>query len=87
MELMAPLAARHPLKLVTPRAPQERGSQVSYRHPEARAVMARLIARGIIGDFRTPDILRFGITPLYHSHADVWRAVQGIGTVLDGSPA
>ncbi|GHF38041.1 kynureninase [Deinococcus metalli] len=83
MALMELLAARHPLELVTPTEPEQRGSQVSYRHPDARGVMARLTERGIIGDFRTPDILRFGITPLYHSHADMWRAVQGIGAVLD----
>lgn len=45
--------------------------------------MRQLIERGILGDFRTPDILRFGFTPLYHSHADVWRAVQGIQSVLE----
>ncbi|WP_309572695.1 kynureninase, partial [Deinococcus sp.] len=84
MNLMTPLAARHPLELVTPTNQEERGSQVSYRHPHAREVMAGLVARGIIGDYRTPDILRFGITPLYHSHVDIWRAVQGIADVLDG---
>ncbi|GGL99121.1 kynureninase [Deinococcus aerophilus] len=83
IELMEPLAAQHPLTLVTPRAHAERGSQVSYQHPQARAVMDALIGRGILGDFRTPDILRFGFTPLYHSHADVWRAVQGIRAVLE----
>lgn len=85
MALMEPLLARHPLELVTPTAPDERGSQVSYRHPHAREVMGQLTARGIIGDFRTPDILRFGFTPLYLSHADVWHAVQGITAVLDGA--
>ncbi|QLG13152.1 kynureninase (plasmid) [Deinococcus sp. D7000] len=83
IELMTPLAAQHPLTLVTPRSHDERGSQVSYRHPQAREVMRQLIERGILGDFRTPDILRFGFTPLYHSHADVWRAVQGIQSVLE----
>lgn len=83
MALMGPLLARFPLTLVTPEAEAERGSQVSYRHPQAREVMADLIAAGIIGDFRTPDILRFGLTPLYHSHADMWHAVQGITAVLE----
>ncbi|THF87317.1 kynureninase [Deinococcus sp. KSM4-11] len=87
MALMEPLATRHPLELVTPTEPADRGSQVSYRHPRAREVMAQLVARGLIGDYRTPDILRFGITPLYHSHADMWRAVQGIGAVLDEGSA
>ncbi|QFP75262.1 kynureninase [Deinococcus sp. AJ005] len=84
IELMEPLTAQYPLKLVTPRNHDERGSQVSYRHPQAREVMQKLIKSGILGDYRTPDILRFGFTPLYHSHADVWRAVQGIKQVLEG---
>lgn len=83
IRLMEPLAARHPLTLVTPLEHARRGSQVSYRHPQARAVMTDLIQAGIIGDFRTPDILRFGFTPLYHSHADVWRAAQGVQAVLE----
>lgn len=87
MRLMEPVAARHPLTLVTPTRPDERGSQVSYRHPQAQAIMDELIRRGLIGDYRTPDILRFGFTPLYHSHEDVWRAAQGVATVLDGGAA
>ena len=83
IRLMEPLAAKYPLELVTPLAHAGRGSQVSYRHPAAQKVMARLIERGIIGDFRTPDILRFGFTPLYLSHGDVGRAVAGIAAVLD----
>ncbi|OLV16046.1 kynureninase [Deinococcus marmoris] len=83
IDLMEPLTAQYPLTLVTPRNHDERGSQVSYRHPQAREVMQKLIESGILGDYRTPDILRFGFTPLYHSHADVWRAVQGIKRVLE----
>ena len=79
IDLMADLPS---LSLVTPLAHAERGSQVSYRHPDARAVMERLIARGVLGDFRTPDVLRFGFTPLYQSHVDVWRAVQVVREVL-----
>ena len=85
IRLMEPLASKHPLTLVTPLNHAERGSQVSYRHPDAQNVMKKLIERGIIGDYRTPDILRFGFTPLYHSFADVGRAVQGIQAVLDGT--
>ena len=53
------------MALASPRDPDARGSQISFRHPEGYAVMQALIARGVVGDFRAPDILRFGITPLY----------------------
>ena len=62
------------LDCVTPRAPAKRGSHISFRHPQAYALTQALIARGVIGDFRDPDILRLGLTPLYLSHEDVWRA-------------
>ena len=64
------------VELLTPRDPARRGTQVSLRHPEAYAVMQALIARGVIGDFRQPDIMRFGLTPLYLRFAEVWRATE-----------
>jgi kynureninase len=64
------------LMLATPTDPARRGTQVSLRHPDAYAVMQALIGRGVIGDFREPDILRFGLTPLYLRFEDVWRAAQ-----------
>ncbi len=70
------------LGLATPTDPASRGSHVSFRHPEAYAVMQALIARGVIGDVRTPDILRFGITPLTLRYADVWDAVAVLRDVL-----
>lgn len=77
------VAARCPeLELVTPRDAARRGTQVSLRHPEAYAVMQALIARGVIGDFREPDIMRFGLTPLYLSFADVARAAEILGEVM-----
>ncbi len=70
------------LELATPRAHAQRGSQVSFRHPQGYAVMQALIAQGVIGDFRAPDILRFGITPLYLDEADIDRAVEVLATIL-----
>jgi kynureninase len=71
------------LELVSPREDAQRGSQVCFAHPElGYPVVQALIARGVIGDFRHPDILRFGFTPLYLSHADTWDAAQHAREVL-----
>jgi kynureninase len=70
------------LVLASPRDPAQRGSQVSFRHAEGYAIMQALIARGVIGDFRAPDILRFGFAPLYTSFADVAAAVAVLRKVM-----
>ncbi|MBI3452301.1 MAG: aminotransferase class V-fold PLP-dependent enzyme, partial [Rhodospirillales bacterium] len=75
--------AGHGLDLLSPRETARRGSQVSFRHPHGYPVMQALIARGVIGDFRAPDILRFGFAPLYLRHADMWDAVAALKDVLD----
>jgi kynureninase len=75
--------ASHPLALVTPREHARRGSQVSFTHPHGYAVMQSLIERGVIGDYREPEIMRFGFTPLYTSYADVWDAVEILRDILD----
>ncbi|MFI2377199.1 kynureninase [Streptomyces sp. NPDC018964] len=67
---------------VTPRAHGERGSQIALRCPDAGDVMERLIERGVVGDFRRPDVLRFGFTPLYVGFADVERAARVLAEVL-----
>ncbi|MGW3088034.1 kynureninase [Streptomyces sp. NPDC001108] len=72
---------------VTPVAHAERGSQVALRCADAEPVMAELIARGVVGDLRRPDVLRFGFTPLYVGFADVERAARVLAEVLDGVPA
>jgi kynureninase len=77
------VAARCPeLELLTPRDPGQRGTQASLRHPEAYAIMQALIARGVIGDFRQPDIMRFGLTPLYLRFEDVFRAAEILAEVM-----
>jgi kynureninase len=73
------------LSLASPREAARRGSQVSFAHPtHGYAIMQALIARGVVGDFRAPDILRFGFTPLYTRFADVWDAVDRLHAVLEG---
>lgn len=68
--------------LGSPRDSAWRGSQVSLRHPEGYAIVQALIARGVIGDFRAPDVLRFGFSPLYVRHVDVWDAVAHLKAVM-----
>ncbi len=70
------------LTLATPRDASIRGSQVSFRHVEGYAIMQALIARGVIGDFRAPDILRFGFTPLYVTEDDVVGAAAHLRDVM-----
>jgi kynureninase len=66
-----------------PEDADKRGSQVSLRHPEGYAIMQALIAEGVIGDFRAPDILRFGFTPLYLRYVDVWDAVAVLNRIIE----
>ena len=68
--------------LLSPRDATRRGSQVALTHPEGYAIVQALIARGVIGDFRAPDILRFGFAPLYVGHADVWQAVAVLQDIM-----
>ena len=82
---IACVEARCPsLALASPREASKRGSHVSFRHPQAYAVMQALIAGGVIGDVRMPDLIRFGFAPLYNSHQDAFRATERLGKILDG---
>lgn len=71
------------LSLASPRDPQHRGSQVSFHFSEGYAAMQALISRGVIGDFRAPDIMRFGFTPLYTEETDVLAAVDVLRDIMD----
>ena len=75
-------AACPDLTLASPREAAMRGSQVSFRFEHGYAAMQALIARGVIGDFRAPDIMRFGFTPLYIDEADVDRAVEILSDIM-----
>ncbi len=70
------------LELASPRDPAQRGSQISFRFSDGYAAMQALIARGVIGDFRAPDIMRFGFTPLYIDEGDVDWAVEILADIM-----
>lgn len=67
-----------------PENPAERGSHISFTHPEGYRISEALRDRGVIGDFRDPDVLRFGLTPLYLGYEDVWRGAEIIREIMDG---
>lgn len=76
IKLMDERCAEYGFDLVSPRDDAVRGSQVAYAHPQGYEIMQALKARDVIGDFRAPDILRFGLTPLYVRHVDIFDAVE-----------
>ena len=82
VELVESSSACAALELVTPRAPAERGSQLAFRHPHAWPLTRALAAAGVVGDFRAPDLLRLGITPLYLRFVDIFDAACRLEDVL-----
>ena len=76
--------ARFGFVLATPRDAGRRGAQVSLRHRLGYPIVRALIDSGVIGDFRDPDLCRFGLAPLYTRYVDVWDAVERIVAVMDG---
>jgi kynureninase len=70
------------VQLASPRNPTQRGSHVVFAHPEGYAVMQALIGRGVVGDFRAPDLMRFGFTPLYNRFADMVAAAEILADIL-----
>jgi kynureninase len=82
LESAATLDAQDALALASPRTAQDRGSQVALRHPQAYAIVQALIDRGVIGDFREPDLMRFGFAPLYVRHVDAFDAARALHEVI-----
>lgn len=85
MQLVNEQCGGHGLKLITPTNHAQRGSQVSYTHPHAYALILALIKRGVIGDYREPSVMRFGFTPLYTSFVDVWNAADALRDMLNNN--
>lgn len=82
IQLMEQRCGRFGFALASPREQVRRGSQVSWRHQQGFAISRALVAQGVIGDFRAPDIMRFGFAPLFVRHVDVWDAVQAIEKLM-----
>jgi len=76
---------RMDFELASPREADMRGSQVSIRHPGGYSIMQAMIEQGVIGDFRAPDIMRFGFTPLYTRYIDVWHAVSTLAEIINSN--
>ena len=83
IDLVEDFCAPYGLTLISPRDPERRGSQVGFGHPEGYPIMRALIDRGVHGDFRAPDMLRFGFAPLYIRFADVYDAAATLAEVLE----
>ena len=85
IDLVEEKCAGHGFTLATPRDAARRGSQISFRHQNGYGIVQALIARGVIGDFRAPDIVRFGFAPLYLSYTDIFDAAGHLAAVMTGA--
>lgn len=83
IELVEANCGRFGVELASPRDGALRGSQVSFAHEHSYAIMQALIERGVIGDFRAPDVMRFGFAPLYIGYRDIWNAVDTLRDILE----
>ena len=82
IELVEQRCAGMEFELASPRDAARRGSQVAFRHPQGYGIVRALAERGVVGDFRPPDVCRFGLAPLYVRHVDVWDAVDHLHRVM-----
>jgi kynureninase len=83
LELIKMNTCLHNLVLCSPEVAKQRGSQLAFSHDNAFAICQALIEKGVIADFRAPNILRFGFTPLYTSFEDVWLAVATLADIVE----
>jgi kynureninase len=83
IDLMKERCADFGFTLISSENDDIRGSQISYTHEQGYAIMQALIASNVIGDFRAPDCVRFGVSPLYLSYMDIWRAIDTIKIIME----
>ena len=83
IDLVEDRCADHGFRVISPHDAAMRASQVSLTHPEGQAIMQALISSGVIGDYRDPDVMRFGIAPLYLRFIDIWDAVGHLRRIMD----
>jgi kynureninase len=84
IQLIDERCGQYGVTIASPREPRRRGSHVALRHPDAYSLKLAIGDRGVIGDFRPPDVIRLAVTPLYLGHADIWDAVDRLVDVLVG---
>ena len=84
LDLVEAELGHHGFALASPRDADQRGAQIALAHEDGYAITQALIAKGVIPDFRQPDIIRFGFAPLYVRHVDVHEAVRRLGLIMDG---
>lgn len=82
-DLMMPLCSKHGLTFISPTKPSERGAHVSYQFDQGYELMQAMIDRGVFGDFRAPDFIRIGFSPLFQSYCDMQKAVDIIANILE----
>lgn len=83
MERVDERCREHHFTVLTPREPKYRGSQVALAHPHGSEIIEAMFHRGVVADFRPPDLLRFGFAPLYTRYTDVWDAVETLHAILE----
>ena len=83
IDLVESLSKGYSLQLTSPRNSDKRGSQVSFSHSDGWPIMQALIAHGVIGDFRAPNLMRFGFTPLSTRYEAVWLAASMLAHILE----
>lgn len=83
VDLVEDQCADHGFSVISPHDATMRASQVSIAHPQGYAIMQALISKGVVGDYRDPEVMRFGITPLYLRFVDIWHAVQHLCRIME----